>query len=86
MGLLKLWYFTYGISALVSGCILFVLSNGYIREVLDGMFWQENIVNTGVPYGYILEPTLFLLYISNLPSDVIRNIAIYADDNIICSK
>ena len=31
-------------------------------------------------------PTLFLLYINDLPGDIIGNIAIYADDTTLCSK
>ena len=34
----------------------------------------------------ILGPTLFLLYIDDLPDDVICNIAIYADDTTLYSK
>ena len=33
-----------------------------------------------------LGPTLFLLYINDLPDDVICNIAIYADDTTLYSK
>ena len=54
--------------------------------VLDGKFSQEYPVNAGVPLGSILGPTLFLLYINDLPDDVICNIAIYTDGITLYSK
>ena len=51
--------------------------------ILDGKSSQEYPVNAAVPQGFILGPTLFLLYIND---DVICNIAIYADDFILYSK
>ena len=54
--------------------------------VLDGKSSQEYRVNAGVPQGSIVGPTLFLLYINDLPDDVIFDIAIYADDTTLYSK
>ena len=53
--------------------------------VLNGKSSKYNPVNVGVPQGSILGPTLFLLHISDLPDDVICDIAIYADDTNLYS-
>ena len=53
--------------------------------VLDEKSSQEYPVNAGVPQRSIHGHTLYLLYINDLPVDVICDIAIYADD-ILYSK
>ena len=74
---------SYGILGQIFGLISSFLSNRWLRVVLDGKSSQEYPVNAGVPQGSILGPTLFLLYINDLPDDVICNIAIYADDTTL---
>ena len=101
LGLLKLQHLIYprvwhagllykfkscGISGQIFGLISSFLSNRRLRVVLDGKSSQEYPVNAGVPQGSILGPTLFLLYINDLPDDVICNIAIYAGDATLYSK
>ena len=54
--------------------------------VLNGKSSQEYLVNAGVPQGSILDPTLSLLYINDLPDEVICNIGIYTDDTTLYSK
>ena len=102
LGLLELWHLiyprlltgwsssqtfkSYGISGQIFGLISSFLSNRRLRVILDGKSSQEYPVNAGVPQGSILGPTLFLLYINDLPDDVICDIAIYADDATLYSK
>ena len=74
---------SYGISGQIFSLISSFLSNRRLRVVLDRKSSQEHPVNAGVPQGSILGPTLFLLYINDLPDDVICDIAIYADDTTL---
>ena len=51
--------------------------------VLNDKSSQEYPVYAGVPQGSILGPALFLLYINDLPDDVICDVAIYADNTTL---
>ena len=53
---------------------------------MDGKASPEFDINAGVSQGPILGPTLFLLFINDLPDIVLSKIAIYADDTTLhCS-
>ena len=77
---------SYGISGHIFGLISSFVSNRQLRVVPNGKPSQEYPVNAGVSQGSILGPTLFILYINDLPDDVIGDIAIYADDTTLYSK
>ena len=77
---------SYGISGQIFGPISSFLSNRRFRVVLDGKSSQKYPVNAGVPQGSILGPTLFRLYINDLPDDAIYNTAIYAANTTLYSK
>ena len=62
------------------------LSIRWLWVVLDGKFSQEYSVNAAVSQGSILGPTLFLLYVNDVPDDVICSIAINADDTTLYTK
>ena len=70
----------------IFGLISSFLTNRQLQVVLDGKSSQEYPVNAGVPQGSILCPSLFPLYINDLPDDFMHNIAIYADDTILYSN
>ena len=77
---------SYGTSGQIFGLISSFITNRQPRVVLDGKSSQEYSVNTGVPQGSILGPTLFVLYINDPSDDVICVIAIYANDTTLYSK
>ena len=77
---------SYGISGQIFALISSFLSNRPLQVVPDGKSSQEYPVNLGVRQGSILGPTLFLLYINDLPDNVTCDIAIYADDTTLYSK
>ena len=77
---------SYVISGQIFGLISSFLSNRRLRVVLVGKSPQEYPINAGVPQGSILGPTLFIVYINDLPDDVICDIAIDADDTTLYSK
>ena len=63
----------------VVGPILSILES----FLCDGQSSPLYITNAGVPQGSVLGPTLFLVYINDLPDKLLSRIGIYADDTTL---
>ena len=76
---------SYGIFGQIFGLSSF-LSYRQPTVFPDGKGSEQYLVNAGVPQVSILGLTLVLLYINDLPDDVMCDIAIYSDDTTLYSK
>ena len=75
---------SYGISGRVYSLIKSFLTGRKMKVVVNGQSSEILGTNAGVPQGSVLGPTLFLLFINDLPDSLIRSfIDIFADDSTI---
>ena len=65
----------------------------FLFHMIDSFWWfwigslhKKNPVNAVVPQGSIVGPTLFLIYINDLPGDVVCDIGFFADGTFLYSK
>ena len=73
----------------VAGDLLDTLTN-FLKErkqrvVLNGQYSTWSNVEAGVPQGLILGPLLFLVYINDLPENLVSNPKLFADDTSLFS-
>ncbi len=71
---------SYGFHPSLCTFISSFLSDRSISAVVDGHCSSPKSINSGVPQGSVLSPTLFLLFINDLLSCTHSNLHTYADD------
>ena len=76
----------YGVHGSVHAWINSFLSQRKQRVVVNGAYSQWNDVTSGIPQGSVLRPTLFIIYINDLPETVESMVHIFADDTKIYRK
>ena len=74
---------SYGVSGVFLDPIKSFLTDRKIKVVLDGRSSSCYFINAGVPQGSILGPTLFLIFINDLPDSILSKLSIYADDTTL---
>ena len=77
---------TYGIDGKILEWVRNWLHNRTQRVVIRGTASDSFRVTSGVPQGSVLGPILFLIYINDLPSEVISPVSLFADDSKIFSR
>ena len=53
------------------------------QVVLDGQASDPVLVLSGVPQGSVLGPVLFLIFINDLPDNIISSVCLFADDCVL---
>ena len=74
---------TYGITGNIHQWITDFLLGRQQQVLVNGESSDWRDVTSGIPQGSVLGPTLFLLYINDLPDSVTSEVYLFADDTKI---
>ena len=77
---------SYGIGQHITNWIQDFLHGRKHRVCVNGKFSSWAPVTSGIPQGSVLGPLLFVLYINDLPKDIISDIYLFADDTKIFTQ
>ena len=78
---------SYGISTEITNWVVSFLSNRFQTVTVNGCESSERPVLSGIPQGSVLGPMLFVLYINDLPDNVVGDAFsfLFADDTKLFS-
>ena len=76
----------YGIKDNVLNWVASFLDQRTQRVVIRGTASRPFEVTSGVPQGSVLGPILFLIFINDLPLEVISHVSLFADDSKLFTK
>ena len=76
----------YGIHGKATEWVRQFLKDRRQRVVIKGTKSDWGKVTSGIPQGSVLGPILFVLFINDLPDDILSSIVMFADDTKLWSK
>ena len=74
---------SFGIQGVLHGWISIFLSDREQSVVFDGSTSSSRPISAGIPQGSILGPTLFLMFIDDLASQLDNDLHLFADDSTL---